>query len=1152
MPDGSIPAITELEISFASEEASYRNVLGWYNKRTGEAGVLFADTNDDGASAGIAPRDTARISALQSDIDSGDFGFFLIPDGAAKIARLGGADAAIRFELDRAGKGEIVYDTPRGQHELWGAGGQILFSDPALNFRGRDYMSGQVGTDGQSTAAKFGPQSDGADGILGLMAWDDQIPHAGNTGSDRDFNDAVFIVTVVPPPNAAPTGITLSNASVPENETGATVGILTTVDPDAGDTHTYTVSDPRFEILGNALVLKQTESLDYESEATVRVTVTTTDQDGLSYSQDFDIAVRDIDEGSAGGDVSGAVEENANMPATGQVVFPDPDGDGNTTVAALGYGRYGLWQIDSAGSWSYTLSDANPAVQALNAGDFLEDQFTVWSSFESLSLTIRIVISGTNDAPVANVADFSTEPDMPLSGALLATDPDNAALTYALEGPAPEGLVLNPDGTFTYTPPAGFAGLVSFSYTARDETLTSAPATVTITVIGDNSAPTGIELSNHWVLDNQVGAWIGLLTAVDPDTGDVHTFTVSDPRFEIVGNQLVLKQGQYLDYETEQEVVVSVTATDQNGLSVTQDLSLFVLDVYEGYPGDDGGPAEEDSPYSTTGQLYLPDPDGDGKTTVPANNYTKFGYYYVDSGGSWEYILNNANPIVQALNRGDFLNDEFTVEGGRGAYNVTIGIVISGNNDAPIVEVSSFSTPTDSPLSGRLAVLDPDSDVHSFELVGPAPDGLVLNADGAFTYTPPAGFSGLVTFSYLARDEALSSAPATITLKVGVDNAVPDISGKYADSVIEDDYYSYLAGYTYAAGTVLFTDADPDESGATAASGQSAYGTWAIDGSGAWCYVLDREDPAVQALALGDTLQDTFEVQSKDHSAAQIITITINGSNDYPAFGGTFKGDVREDDPTPATGTVFYKDADANQDGATPASGQTDYGSWNVDAAGNWSYALLDSSDPRLQTLGAGSSFIDQFDIHSKDGSMPRAVQVTIHGVNDVPTDVSGDFSGTVVEDSGAPATGKITFADVDTGESGLMPGSGASAYGSWSTDKDGTWTYSLDNGNAAVQALPAGESLTDSWTALSADGTANAVVQITIQGADEPLAAGPSGTEINPADVLDATNADSASIVSGSSHDPVSFPAADATSSGYGGGGAVPLLDQELLQIPA
>ncbi|HZL00660.1 MAG TPA: Ig-like domain-containing protein, partial [Caulobacteraceae bacterium] len=65
------------------------------------------------------------------------------------------------------------------------------------------------------------------------------------------------------------------------------------------------------------------------------------------------------------------------------------------------------------------------------------------------------------------------------------TDPNGLALTAALApggGPAHGTLTLNPDGSFRYTPTAGYVGADSFSYVASDG-LASGPATkVTLTI----------------------------------------------------------------------------------------------------------------------------------------------------------------------------------------------------------------------------------------------------------------------------------------------------------------------------------------------------------------------------------------------------------------------------------------------------------------------------------------------------------------------------------------------------------------------------------------------------------------------------------------------------------------------------------------------
>jgi len=96
--------------------------------------------------------------------------------------------------------------------------------------------------------------------------------------------------------NESPTAIALSAATVAENALGAVIGTLTTTDVDATDTHSYAIDDVRFEVVSGELKLKDTESLDFETEATVDVTVTATDSGGLTFSQLFTVTVTDVAE----------------------------------------------------------------------------------------------------------------------------------------------------------------------------------------------------------------------------------------------------------------------------------------------------------------------------------------------------------------------------------------------------------------------------------------------------------------------------------------------------------------------------------------------------------------------------------------------------------------------------------------------------------------------------------------------------------------------------------------------------------------------------------------------------------------------------------------------------------------------------------------
>jgi VCBS repeat-containing protein len=78
---------------------------------------------------------------------------------------------------------------------------------------------------------------------------------------------------------------------------------------------------------------------------------------------------------------------------------------------------------------------------------------------------------------------------------------------------------------------------------------------------------------------------------------------------------------------------------------------------------------------------------------------------------------------------------------------------------------------------------------------------------------------------------------------------------------------------------------------------------------------------------------------------------------------------------------------------------------------------------------------------------------------------------------------------------------SSTNGYGTYTMTAGGVWTYTLNNSNAAVQALNVGNTLTDTFTVTSADGTSR-VVTVTINGANDAPTVAPvkqTGTEDTP-----------------------------------------------------
>ena len=140
-----------------------------------------------------------------------------------------------------------------------------------------------------------------------------------------------------------------------------------------------------------------------------------------------------------------------------------------------------------------------------------------------------------------------------------------------------------------------------------------------------------------------------------------------------------------------------------------------------------------------------------------------------------------------------------------------------------------------------------------------------------------------------------------------------------------------------------------------------------------------------------------------------------------------------------------------------------------------WTYTL-DNSNADVQARNVGEILSDTFTVTTVDGTS-KVVIIIISGANDAAV-ISGETTGTVVEAGGVAngtpgtpaATGDLNFTDVDNPNDAweVVSFPTASTYGTFTLTAAGLWTYTLDDTNAAVQALNAGDTLIDTFTALT------------------------------------------------------------------------------------
>lgn len=307
----------------------------------------------------------------------------------------------------------------------------------------------------------------------------------GNGGSD-----AQLILVTVANVNEQPTAIAISTSGIDENTDtsgGYSVGSLTTTDQDSGDTAAYSIqggSDAAlFTIGGDQLILTH-GVLDFEAQAGYEVTVRVTDSGGLTFDQNFSIAVNNLNEAPGFTSIPVTVAtEDALYSYT--ITTTDPDSTASVTITAA-----------TLPTW-LTLTDHSNGTANLSGtpdnGQVGDHNVSMQVSDGSLSDTqnFTLTVTNTNDAPLISegetisVAMDEDASPTPFELILNATDPDGDILNWSISSPASNG-VATANGTglsmpIGYTPAADFNGDDSFDVQVSDGTASST-ITVEVTV----------------------------------------------------------------------------------------------------------------------------------------------------------------------------------------------------------------------------------------------------------------------------------------------------------------------------------------------------------------------------------------------------------------------------------------------------------------------------------------------------------------------------------------------------------------------------------------------------------------------------------------------------------------------------------------------
>lgn len=203
------------------------------------------------------------------------------------------------------------------------------------------------------------------------------------------FDKDVTVIVNDPAANTAPDAIALSSSSVQENSRlGTVIGVLSGSDDD-DDALSYTLDDDAGGLFALRTVAGVTQlivngTLDYESQVSHQVTVTVSDGRGGTYTEDFLIAVEDVDgrliTGTAGNDLLIGTPENDTLNG----------GLGADTMRG-GLGN-DLYIVDNAGD--RVVEFANGGVDTVRS----TVSHSLTANVENLSLMGAAAINGTGNA----------------------------------------------------------------------------------------------------------------------------------------------------------------------------------------------------------------------------------------------------------------------------------------------------------------------------------------------------------------------------------------------------------------------------------------------------------------------------------------------------------------------------------------------------------------------------------------------------------------------------------------------------------------------------------------------------------------------------------------------------------------------------------
>jgi gliding motility-associated-like protein len=402
--------------------------------------------------------------------------------------------------------------------------------------------------------------------------------------------------------NEDPTDLALSATSINENvAANATVGTLSTTDPDAANTFTYTLvtgtgdtDNTSFNISGSNLRITNSPNVETKSSYTVRIR--TTDQGSLTYEEAFTITITNVNEDPTDLALS-ATSVNHGVPGNtviGAFTTTDPDA-GNTFTYTL---IAGTGDTDNG---SFNISGSN--LRITNSPDYqVKNSYTIRVRTtdqggliydKAFAITILEVNLAPTDLGLSATSINENVPANSIIGTFSTTDPNGAnTFTYTLVAGAgsTDNASFNVIGnSLRITGSPNFEAKSSYSVRIRttDQGSLTYDEAFNITINNLNEDPTDLLLSSASINENvAASSTVGILSTTDPDAATTFAYTLvagtgdtDNASFNISGDNLMITISP--DFETKSSYSVRIRTTDQGTLTYEEAFIITVNNLNE-------------------------------------------------------------------------------------------------------------------------------------------------------------------------------------------------------------------------------------------------------------------------------------------------------------------------------------------------------------------------------------------------------------------------------------------------------------------------------------------------------------------------------------------------------------------------------------------